>query len=187
MTRRVAALVVIAAAVVGAAGLRAQRGAPPAPAGPVIVLDTEKGSIEFETFPADAPKSVEHVLALVRKDFYRGLRFHRVTPLLVQVGDPQSRNMSLIQSWGNGGSGSAIGVAELSKKHLHVRGAVAMATGGGPADADSQFYIMKAANSSLDGKYTVIGQVTKGMDVVDKIEMTDILKMAYVKGEGPKK
>src|SRR5690348_15468506 len=89
---------------------------PAAKAGPapVIVLDTVKGSIEIQTFPEDAPKTVEHIVALVKKNFYNGMRFHRAEEnFLVQVGDPQSRDMSREAWWGRGpGSGSPIGVAE---------------------------------------------------------------------------
>jgi len=94
--------------------------------------------------------------------------------------------MSYQAYWGTGGSGQPIGVAEISKKHTHVRGTVAMAHSGDPRYADSQIYIMKAASPSLDGKYTIIGQVTLGMEVVDKLQVPDILKNAYLKGEGPK-
>src|SRR5439155_16271782 len=133
------------------------------------------------------PKSVAHLLDLVRHNFYRGLRFHRVEKTLVQVGDPQSKNVAMEAYWGTAGSGSPIGVAEISRAHLHTRGAVGLAYGGGdPKFADSQFYILKTASPSLDGKYAVVGRVVAGMEVVDKIEKRDTVKGAYVKGEGPK-
>lgn len=161
---------------------RGQAHANAALAGPVLVMEMSKGgTVEIQLFPTDAPKSVEHVLDLVKHDFYRGLRFHRVTPTLVQVGDPQTRNMSLRNSWGTGGSGKIVGVAEISKTHKHVRGTVALANSGGPATSDSQIYIMKAASPSLDGKYIIIGQVTRGMDVVDKIIETDVVKTLTLK------
>lgn len=161
---------------------RGQARGPAAPAGPVLVMEMSKGGVvEIQLFQNDAPKSVAHILELVKRDFYRGLRFHRVTPTLVQVGDPQTRNMSLRNSWGTGGSGSIVGVAEVSKTRKHVRGTVALANAAGPASSDSQFYIMKSASPSLDGKYTIIGQVTKGMDVVDKIVETDVVKTLTVK------
>ena len=168
-----------------AISLGASQATPPA-GPPVVIFDTVKGNIEMELFAADAPKSVAHIVGLVRKGFYRGLRFHRVTASLAQVGDPQTRNMQLQAYWGTGTSGDPIGVAEISKKHSHVRGAVGLAYAGGPQYADSQFYIMKRASTSLDGEYAVIGMVTAGMDVVDKIEVTDVVRNAYVKGEGPK-
>jgi cyclophilin family peptidyl-prolyl cis-trans isomerase len=167
-------------------GMPAQRPAAPVSANPVVVLETAKGTIEIELFRADAPKSVAHLLALIQKDFYRGFRFHRVTESLVQIGDPQSRNVRLEANWGQQSSGSPIGVVEIPKTRRHVRGSVGLAYSGGPQNADSQFYIMKSASPSLDGKYAVVGQVLKGMDVVDKIQKADVLKFAGLKGAAPK-
>jgi peptidylprolyl isomerase len=192
-SRGICSAVILALGIAGVAGLAAQQAAPPRPApgpataaAPALIADTEKGTIEIELFPADAPKSVAHILALVRKGFYRGLRFHRVVATLAQFGDPMTRNMAYRDGWGNGGSGQPIGVAEISKKHPHVRGAVGLAYSVSAENADSQLYIMKAASPLLDGKYAVIGQVTKGMDVVDKIEVPDLLKNLTVKGESAK-
>jgi cyclophilin family peptidyl-prolyl cis-trans isomerase len=153
---------------------------------PVIVVDTAKGAIEVQLFQADAPKSVEHLLTLVRRDFYRGHRIHRATASLVQFGDPNSRDMSRRDYWGKGGSGVPVAVFESSKKRLHVRGAVGFAHSGNPVSADSQIYIMKAASPGLDGKHAVIGQVVNGMAVVDKLQETDIVKSVSIKGAGPK-
>lgn len=177
------AMAVSVLAMPGSAPQRAGRGAAPASASasPRIVVDTAKGAITIELFAADAPKSVEHILALVKRNFYRGLRVHRVERSLVQLGDPQTRDMSQQAYWGTGGSGSPIGVAEISRKHLHVRGAVALAHSGDPKYADSQFYIMKAASPSLDGKYAVIGQVVSGMEVVDRLEVADLVRNVTVK------
>jgi peptidyl-prolyl cis-trans isomerase B (cyclophilin B) len=153
---------------------------------PVITIDTAKGSIDVQLFQVEAPKSVEHLLGLVRRDFYRGHRITRVTASLVQFGDPSSRDMSRREYWGKGGSGNPIGVFEPSKKRLHVRGAVGYAHSGNPAGADSQIYFMKVAGPSLDGKHAVIGQVVSGMAVVDKLQETDIVKSVSVKAAGPK-
>ena len=153
----------------------------PAAPDPVLVLETAKGTIEIRLFRSEAPKSVDHLLELMKRSFYRGQRFHRVTPSLVQTGDPSSRNMSRRDSWGTGNSGNPIGVFELSKKRSHIRGAVALAHGGNPIGADSQFYIMKTASPLLDGKYAIVGQVASGMAVVDRIVVTDMIKNATVK------
>ena len=153
----------------------------PAPADPVLVLETAKGNIEIRFFRSEAPKSVEHILELVKRSFYRGQRFHRVTESLAQLGDPLSRNMSRQDSWGTGNSGNPIGVFEHSKKRTHVRGAVGLAHGGSPLGADSQFYIMKRASPSLDGKHAIIGQVIAGMAVVDKIVVPDMIKNTILK------
>lgn len=153
-------------------------------AGPVIVIETAKGAIEFETYPEDGPKTVAQIVALVRRGFYNGLRIHRAEPnFVIQMGDPQSRDMTKKDLWGTKDSGKPIGVAEISKKRPHKKGAVGMAHAGNAALADSQLYITLRATPSLDGRYTVFGQVIAGSDVVDKIEAGDLIKRMYVKGE----
>ena len=150
--------------------------------GPVIVVETVKGTFEFETFPNEAPRTVEHVVNLVKKNFYNGLRFHRVEPgFVIQVGDPNTRDYTKKDIWGTGGSGTPVGVSELSRKHKHVKGAVAMAHPGNPAKADAQFYVMLGDKPSLDGKYVVFGQLISGFDVPAKIRVGDVIKRMYVK------
>jgi len=154
-------------------------------AGPVIVLETAKGTIEFETYPEEAPKTVAQIVGLVKKNFYNGLRFHRVEIGIVQIGDPQTRNVLMKDYWGRAASGKPIGAAEITKKRHHVRGAVAMAyPGTDPRGADSQFFIDVKPHPEWDAKYTVFGKVIKGIEVVDKIQVADVVKKAYVK-EGP--
>jgi cyclophilin family peptidyl-prolyl cis-trans isomerase len=151
-------------------------------AGPVIVLDTIKGNIELETYPEEAPKTVAQIVGLVKRNFYNGLRFHRAEFGLIQVGDPTTRNMAMRDWWGRASSGKPIGVSEITKKRRNVRGAVAMAYPGTDAKgADSQFYILTKPHPDFDGKYTVFGKVIKGMEVVDKIQVADILRRAFVK------
>jgi peptidyl-prolyl cis-trans isomerase B (cyclophilin B) len=151
-------------------------------AGPILVLETVKGNIEIETYPEEAPKTVAHILALVKRGFYNGLRFHRAEPnFVIQIGDPMTRDMSKQDSWGRGNSGKPIGVAEITKKRKHGPGAVGMGHSGSAKDADSQFYITLRAAPSLDGKYVVWGQVIKGLDVAAKIQKTDVLKRVSVK------
>jgi peptidyl-prolyl cis-trans isomerase B (cyclophilin B) len=155
-------------------------------AGPVIVLDTSKGVVEFETYPNEAPKTVAHILALVKKGFYNGQRVHRVVPnFVVQFGDPQTRDMTKKDQWGTGGSGTAIGAAEMSKLRTHNLGAVAMAHKGDPSQADSQMYITLAPVHRLDANYTVFGQVISGMDVVQKIQVGDVIKKVTVRDGAP--
>jgi len=110
-------------------------------------------------------------------------RFHRAEPgFLVQIGDPQTRNVMMRDWWGRGGSGKPIGFAEVTKKRRHVRGAVAMAYPGTDGRAaDSQFYILRRNAPELDAKYTVFGKVLKGMEVVDRIQISDVLKKAYLR------
>jgi cyclophilin family peptidyl-prolyl cis-trans isomerase len=178
--------VAVALVAIGLAGAVPPKQTSPG-AGPVIVLDTVKGTIEFETYPEEAPKTVAQIVALVKRNFYTGLRFHRADQSfgLVQIGDPQTRNMLMRDWWGRAGSGKPIGVSEITKKRRHVRGAVAMAYPGTDGRAaDSQFFIDTKPHPEWNAKYTVFGRVIKGIDVVDKIQVADVLRKAYVK-EGP--
>ena len=193
--RRVTSLVIVVVAVlaggvsIGAQGAGRGRGA--AAALPVVVFETVKGSFEVELYPNEAPKSVDHILTLVRRNFYNGLRVHRFVPgFVVQFGDPQTRDVSRKAYWGGGGSGRTIGVAEISPKRPHKLGAVALAYDAryGPAAADSQIYIClngPARYSELQGSYAVIGQVIKGMEVVQQLRQLDIIRRATVKGPVP--
>jgi cyclophilin family peptidyl-prolyl cis-trans isomerase len=152
-------------------------------AGAVVVLETVKGIIEFETYPEEAPKTVARVIELVKKNFYNGQRFHRSEPkFLVQIGDPQSRNPQMVDWWGRQGSGKPIGFSEITKKRRNIRGAVGMAySGSDPKMAESQFYLLRRNDPTLDARYTVFGGVIRGMDVVDKLEKGDMLKRASVR------
>lgn len=156
------------------------------PAGPVIVLEFAKGTVEIETMPTGAPKSIEHILSLVRRGFYRGQRIWYTTPSLIEFGDPTTRDMTKRDSWGTNGSGKMVGVDETKmSKQKFVRGVVGL--GYRPdynaKTADSYLFIIKGSNSAADGRYAVIGKVTEGITVVDKLEVTDVIKNAYVKGE----
>ncbi len=168
-----------------------QRGA--AAALPVLVFDTSKGSFEVEMFSNEAPKSVEHILTLVRRNFYNGLRVHRFVPgFVVQFGDPQTRDMTKKANWGREGSGRAIGVAEISPKRPHRLGAVALAHAGDQRGGDSQLYIAlsgledsRIANIQNMGTFAVIGQVISGMPVVQQLRELDVIKRVSVKGAAP--
>lgn len=161
-----------------------------AAAGPVVVFDTAKGSFAIQFFNKEAPKSVEHIVTLVKRNFYNGLRVHRVEPgFVVQFGDPLTRDMTKRDRWGQNGSGRPIGVAEISPKHTHKLGAVALAHAGDPRGGDSQIYIClngparyQRPYAPLDGNYAVIGQVISGMDVVQKLQEPDLIRRATVQG-----
>jgi cyclophilin family peptidyl-prolyl cis-trans isomerase len=152
---------------------------------PIIMVETSKGTFEFETYPAEAPKTVAHVVALVKRGFYDGQRIHRALPgFLVQWGDPRSRDAARDDDWGRGAeasSGTPIGVAEISSKHLNRRGAVAMAHPGVPGQADSQIYVTLADRPDLNGKYTVFGQVIAGEEVLPRLERGDVIRRMSVK------
>lgn len=151
----------------------------------VIVVETSRGEFAFETYPDEAPRTVSHVVELVKAGFYDGQRFHRVIPgFVVQWGDPQSRDLSKEAVWGRGtaaASGKPIGVAEISKKRTHAKGAVAMAHPGIPGLADSQMYVTLANREDLNGKYTVFGHVTSGSGVLDTIQKGDAIRRMYVR------
>ena len=152
----------------------------PAP-GPTVVIETTKGTITLETYPSEAPKTVENFLALVKSNFYNRQHFHRAESFVIQIGDPNSKELANKATWGRRGNGKPIGVAEISKKLTHKKGAVGMAHAGDAAKADSQFYITRLAKKIPEGQYAIFGQVTSGMDVVDKIEVGDTVKRMYIK------
>jgi cyclophilin family peptidyl-prolyl cis-trans isomerase len=123
-------------------------------------LQTNHGAIAIELFDDDAPKTVENFLKLSRDGFYDGVVFHRVIPdFMIQGGDPT----------GTGSGGPGYQFEDEFNQHKVVRGALAMANAG-PNTNGSQFFIVTTeAASWLDGKHTVFGRVTDGMDVVDTI------------------
>ena len=136
------------------------------------VITLENGNeIRIEFYPEDAPKTVENFVTLAKKGFYNGLAFHRVVPdFVVQGGDPKGN--------GTGGPGYTI-KAEFSKRK-HVRGTLAMARSQHPDSAGSQFYITYGPTPHLDGNYTVFGQVTSGMEHVDRIKQGDRMKSVAI-------
>jgi peptidyl-prolyl cis-trans isomerase B (cyclophilin B) len=146
---------------------------------PIVVVETSKGSFEIEMFPEDAPKSVAHVIDLVKRGFYDGQRVHRALPgFLVQWGDPRSRDPAQESEWGRGAaasSGTPVGAAELSKKRSHTTGAVGLAHPGNPAQADSQLYVTLADRPELNGRYAVIGRVIAGDEVPARLERGDLI------------
>ena len=175
MSRRLLVLTIVALAVAAVAG------AQPATKGKSAVITMEKGGeIAIEFFPADAPKTVENFLKLAGEGFYDGTTFHRVEPgFVVQGGDPNSKTMPAgDRRLGTGGPGYNI-KAEFNKQK-HDRGVVAMARSQDPDSAGSQFYITLGPANFLDGKYTVFGRVTKGMNVVDAIRVGDRIKTVKI-------
>ncbi len=148
----------------------------PAPSAPVVRVVTSRGTILIKLYPKDAPLTVANFEKLVRKGFYNGLTFHRITDLgapgaskIVQGGDPEGD--------GNGGPGYTI-KGEFSGNGVknpltHIAGAVAMARAGDPNSGGSQFYICVNPVHFLDGQYAVFGQVIKGLDVAGKLVVGD--------------
>lgn len=134
-----------------------------------ITIKTNLGDIEIALSPDKAPKTVENFLKLASSHFYDGTRFHRVIKgFMIQGGDPLSKDLAQKESWGTGGPGYTF-ADEINDQKL-VRGVLAMANSG-PNTNGSQFFIVTEESTPwLDGHHTVFGKVTKGMDVVDKIE-----------------
>lgn len=155
------------------------------PRAPVIVVETVKGTFAFETYPVEAPKTVAHIVDLVKRGFYDGQRIHRAVPgFVVQWGDPRSRDAAAEADWGSGpdaSSGKPIGVAEMTKKRLHTKGAVAVAHPGLPAAADSQIYVTLADRPDLNGRYTVFGHIIEGDDVVERLQRGDAITRMTVR------
>ncbi len=156
MTRRLALLALALAVSLGFVG--------PSQAadGNTVFLDTKDGRITIELRPELAPKHVKQLKTLIGKGFYDGLKFHRVIDgFMVQTGDPK----------GNGTGGSSLPniPAEFSSAPFK-RGTVGMARSSDPDSANSQFFICIGDAEFLNNNYTVIGVVTGGMDVVDKIK-----------------
>lgn len=138
---------------------------------PVIKISTEKGDMVLELFPDVAPKHVESMLTLIKKDFYNGLNFHRVVPgFVIQGGCPQGT--------GTGGPGYKIDAEFNSRKHL--KGTLAMARSSDPNSAGSQFYICLENIPHLDNQYTVFGQLVKGHEVPELIKQGDKMKIEIV-------
>jgi peptidyl-prolyl cis-trans isomerase B (cyclophilin B) len=127
----------------------------------IAKMHTTQGTIEIELFDDDAPKTVENFKKLARENFYDGVIFHRIIrDFMIQGGDPQ----------GTGTGGPGYTFEDEINQHKIVRGALAMANAG-PNTNGSQFFIVTTGAAPwLDGKHTVFGQVTEGMETVDAIE-----------------
>ncbi|MCY7323517.1 MAG: peptidylprolyl isomerase [Phormidesmis sp. CAN_BIN36] len=183
---------------------------PPRLQGKATVVMTVKGSlITIEVNGTDAPLTAGNFVDLVDKKVYDGLVFHRVVrepqPFVVQGGDPQGKSPNFpLEQLGTGGyTDPATGqlrsipleikpdkandpivygktLESKNPKLKHIRGAVAMARSGSPDSASSQFYFALADLQFLDGDYAVFGNVTQGMEVVDKIQQGDRIESAKV-------
>ncbi len=141
---------------------------------PVATIEMNDGKIiKLELYPKIAPESVENFVELVNSGFYNGLTFHRTIPgFMAQGGDPL----------GNGTGGPDYSIyGEFSENGFdnslkHVRGVLSMARSSENNSAGSQFFIMVEDTPSLDGLYAAFGKVTEGMDVVDEIVNTEVIR-----------
>ena len=160
LTRRAAATGAAVLALAGSAF--AQAAADPQN---TVYLETKDGRVTIQLRPDLAPNHVERIKTLVKRGFYDGLAFHRVIPgFMAQTGDPKGN--------GTGGSDLPNVRAEFSSTPFK-RGTLGMARSSDPNSANSQFFICFADASFLNNQYTVIGEVTSGMDVIDKVKKGD--------------
>jgi peptidyl-prolyl cis-trans isomerase B (cyclophilin B) len=159
------------------------------------ILTTNKGKIVVKLFGKEAPIHVGNFIELVKKGFYDGTKFHRYEPgFVIQGGDPQTKELSASQvteagqsgnpPLGTGGPGYTIkGEFDPAvNSHKHLRGALGMARTNMPDTAGSQFYFALQALPSLDGQYTVFGQITEGLDVMDQLRVGDTIEKIEITG-----
>ncbi|MHA1728228.1 MAG: peptidylprolyl isomerase [Promethearchaeota archaeon] len=142
---------------------------------PKVLMKTNKGDITIEFYPEHAPSTVKNFLDLTKKGFYNGVLFHRIIPtFVVQGGDPNSKDPTKRNKWGQGGPGYTIKCETKGNPLIHKPGALSMAHAGKDTGG-SQFFIVltREATKHLDGQHTVFGQVTGGMDVVNKLQQED--------------
>lgn len=133
-------------------------------------IETNKGVIELELYPQQAPKTVNNFVFLAREGFYDGVSFHRVIDnFVIQGGDPTGT--------GSGGPGYTFEDEVKENPLIHERGSISMANAG-PNTNGSQFFIAHSPQPHLNGKHTVFGKVINGLDVVDSIREGD--KMEHV-------
>ena len=131
----------------------------------VAKIETVRGTIVLELYPADAPKTVNNFVFLTNQGFYDGVTFHRVIPnFMIQGGDPTGT--------GRGGPGYKFEDELVNNPAKHGTNYLSMANAG-PNTNGSQFFITHAPQPHLDGKHTVFGKVVAGNDVVDKIQQGD--------------
>ncbi|BCA55870.1 Peptidyl-prolyl cis-trans isomerase [Nitrospira sp. KM1] len=147
---------------------------PPPDPGPKAIIKTKFGDMYMKFYPDLAPKHVENFIKLAKSGFYNGTIFHRVIPgFMIQGGDPNTKNSLKKESYGQGGPKDEKGEPILLRAEFsdtpHKRGIVSMARANEPDTAGSQFFIVVEASPFLDRKYTVFGEVIKGLGVADKI------------------
>jgi peptidyl-prolyl cis-trans isomerase B (cyclophilin B) len=133
----------------------------------VTITTADKGTIELELYPQHAPLTVNNFVFLTSQGFYNGLKFHRViSNFMIQGGDPTGT--------GSGGPGYKFADEVRGNPLTHQTGVISMANAG-PNTNGSQFFITHAPQPHLDGKHTVFGRVTSGMDVVNSIRQGDVM------------
>ena len=158
---------------------------------PVVEMDVAgRGKVTIELYSKEAPKTVDHFLKLCKSKFYDGILVHRVVPnFVVQAGDPLTKKVGVndptIGSHGSGPNGKSMDIPFESNDKTHETGTIAMAlTQPKSATGDSQWFINLVSNHRLDGDYCVFGKVTKGMEIVQKMQKGDkIVSIKKVEGK----
>lgn len=144
-------------------------------------ITTDKGDIVIELFREETPITTANFVELAESGFYDGIRFHRIIEdFMAQVGDPLSKDDSKKALWGTGGAGYVIPDEFVSSLKHDAPGIVSMANRG-PNTGGSQFFITYEPTPWLDGKHTVFGRVTSGMDVLAKLEIGDAIQSITLK------
>ena len=137
-----------------------------------VNIETNHGNISFNLLHDLSPETVRNFIKLTKDGFYDGTLFHRVIPgFMIQGGDPNTKDPNMKSQWGMGGPGHNVNAEFSSRSHL--RGIVSMARSTDPNSAGSQFFIVTKDSTFLDREYTVFGEVSEGMNVVDKIVSLD--------------
>lgn len=173
-----------------------QKGAKPSmekPSKEIAVVETSVGTFEFELYRNDAPKTVENFVKLAEKQYFDGMRFHRVAKgFVIQSGDPLSKDPEKAAMWGTGGESiygkefeDELNPNTPSAKEGYRKSVVAMANRG-PNTNTSQFFVC-LKDVGLPHNYTIFGKVTKGMDVVEKIGQVEIIPQTSPMDGRPKK
>ena len=152
----------------------------------VAVIKTSEGDMVVQFWTDAAPNTVENFKKLASQGFYDGTIFHRIVKgFMIQGGDPNSKDPTKENSYGEGGPGYNI-KAEFND-HGHERGVVSMARGPEPGSAGSQFFICLAPVPRLDHQYTTFGKLIKGADVLEKIGDTPVTRNSMGENSKPTK
>jgi peptidyl-prolyl cis-trans isomerase B (cyclophilin B) len=137
----------------------------------VAIIKTTEGDMVIAFWPNEAPKTVANFEKLASSGFYDGTAFHRVIKgFMIQGGDPNTKDASAENTWGQGGPG--YNIDDEFNDHSHVRGVISMANTGAPNSSGSQFFICSGSPTFLDHHYTAFGHLIKGDDVLEKIANT---------------
>ena len=163
----------------------------------VAVITTSYGDMVIEFYPDVAPMHVESFITLAKEGYFDGTTFHRVIPgFVIQGGDPNSKDDDRMNDGTGGRAGKYFGIgrendpsswtipAEFNDS-LHIKGTLSMARSQNPNSGSSQFFICHEPTPQLNGKYTVFGQVIKGLDVIDTIVNVDRPNKANSSYNGP--